>query len=119
VYDRLALLVQNVNISRNIDQETLAILDRASPGKRTYIREKYSLAVAVLGGLGLGFGIIALMKLLRSVRSSSTKSSTEASRDPVKPSAAEHLEQLKALLEKGLLSKEAYDRKVEQITAAI
>jgi hypothetical protein len=29
------------------------------------------------------------------------------------------LEQLKALLEKGLLSKEAYDRKVEQITAAI
>src|SRR5664280_2591409 len=36
VYDRLLLLVQNVGISRNIDQETLAILERATPSNRSY-----------------------------------------------------------------------------------
>jgi capsular exopolysaccharide synthesis family protein len=61
VYDRLTLLVQNVGISRNIDQETLAILEHASPPKRSYSEEKSALMMAIVGGLGLGLGIIALI----------------------------------------------------------
>jgi succinoglycan biosynthesis transport protein ExoP len=61
VYDRLVLLVQNVGISRNIDQETLSILEPASPARRSYSEEKSALMMAVFGGLGLGFGIIALI----------------------------------------------------------
>ena len=36
LYDRLVSLLQNVDISRNIDQETLAILEPASPAERSY-----------------------------------------------------------------------------------
>ena len=39
IYDRLVGLLQNVDISRNIDQETLAILESASPAKRSYLLE--------------------------------------------------------------------------------
>jgi capsular exopolysaccharide synthesis family protein len=63
VYDRLMVLVQNVGISRNIDQETLAILEPASPAKRAYTREVGLLGMAGVGGLGLGLGIIVLMAL--------------------------------------------------------
>ena len=63
VYDRLMVLVQNVGISRNIDQETLAILEPASPPKRSYIREIGLLGMAGVGGLGLGLGIIVLLAL--------------------------------------------------------
>jgi uncharacterized protein involved in exopolysaccharide biosynthesis len=68
VYDRLVTLVQNLAINRNMDQGSLAILEPPSPAKRTYTREKFLLAVAGFGGLGLGFGIIVLMKLLRTTR---------------------------------------------------
>jgi predicted nucleic acid-binding Zn-ribbon protein len=40
MYDRLSALLQNVDISRNIDQETLAILEHASPATRSYERQK-------------------------------------------------------------------------------
>src|SRR5205085_8582150 len=39
VYERLVMLVQNVGISRNIDQETLAILEAATPAKRSYAKD--------------------------------------------------------------------------------
>jgi polysaccharide biosynthesis transport protein len=61
VYDRLTLLVQNVDISRNIDQENLEILEPASPSKRSYTSETNGLTLAMLGGLGAGLGIIALI----------------------------------------------------------
>lgn len=61
VYERLALLVQNVGISRNIDQETLAILEPASSPKRSYTKEKSTLTMAGVGGLGLGLGLLFLM----------------------------------------------------------
>ena len=61
VYERLVMLVQNVGISRNIDQETLAILEPATPAERSYTQEISILAVAALGGLALGLGIIALI----------------------------------------------------------
>jgi len=61
LYDRLIGLLQNVDISRNIDQETLAILEPASAAKRSYKHELSTLALSVFGGIGLGIGIIALV----------------------------------------------------------
>jgi capsular exopolysaccharide synthesis family protein len=61
VYDRLVLLVQNLGISRNIDQENLAILEHASPAKRSYASEKTGLVLAILGGLAAGLGIVFLI----------------------------------------------------------
>jgi len=61
LYDRLVTLLQNVDISRNIDQGTLAILESASPAERSYMQELAALALAIFGGLALGGGIIALI----------------------------------------------------------
>src|SRR5262249_1985420 len=61
VYDRLAALGQNVGISRNIDQETLAILEPAHPAKRSYKKEGIESALGFVGGLGLGLAIIGLI----------------------------------------------------------
>ncbi len=61
VYERLAMLLQNVGISRNIDQETLAILERASPAKRSYVQDLTLMGVAGFLGLGLGVAIIFLL----------------------------------------------------------
>ncbi len=61
VYDRLALLVQNVGISRDIDQENLAILEPATPAKRSYSREKAGLELAIVGGLAVGLGLVFLI----------------------------------------------------------
>jgi polysaccharide biosynthesis transport protein len=63
VYERLALLVQNVGISRNIDQETLAILEPATPPERSYNREFSIAALGCIGGLGLGLAVIILLAL--------------------------------------------------------
>jgi capsular exopolysaccharide synthesis family protein len=61
LYDRLVTLLQNVDISRNIDQGTLAILESASPAERSYKQELIALALAIFGGLVFGGGIIALI----------------------------------------------------------
>jgi len=61
LYDRLVTLLQNVDISRNIDQATLAILESASPAKRSYTHEQSGLTLALLGGLAVGLGIVFLM----------------------------------------------------------
>ena len=63
IYDRLMLLVQNVDISRNIDQETLAILEPASVAQRSYDKEKSKLKTAIMAGLALGAGLILLLTL--------------------------------------------------------
>lgn len=64
VCDSLSTLVQNVDISRNIDQQTLSILDPASAAKRSHSKEVSLAAAGGVGGLGLGFGIIVLIMLL-------------------------------------------------------
>jgi len=61
MYDRLTALLQNVDISRNIDQETLAILEPASSATRSYKEAKTMLTQAFIIGLGLGLGIVLLL----------------------------------------------------------
>jgi succinoglycan biosynthesis transport protein ExoP len=63
VYERLMLLVQNVGISRNIDQETLAVLEYATPARRTFTSEMAALSMSSAGGLGVGLGLILLVAL--------------------------------------------------------
>ena len=63
VYDRLVLLVQNVGISRNIDQETLSILERASASYRSRVADKNRLAMLGVCGLGFGLAIVFLLAL--------------------------------------------------------
>ena len=61
LYDRLAMMIQNVDISRNIDQETLAVLEAASPARRSYKQEATLLGLAIFAGLVLGVGIVFLV----------------------------------------------------------
>lgn len=63
LYDRLVSLLQNVDISRNIDQETLAILETASPAKRSYKSTQNAVSLAVFGGLAAGLAIIFLCSI--------------------------------------------------------
>ncbi len=61
LYDRLVLLLQNVDISRNIDQETLTILAPATPATRSYSAEISTLEMSGFGGLALGLGLVFLI----------------------------------------------------------
>ena len=114
-YDRLVTLLHNLDLSRNADQATLAILEPASPASRAYTRELRVLPMAALGGLGLGLGIVLVMGLSRLAQVPPLEIASPQGQDPIKSNAAERLEQLKGLLERGFLSQEAYDRKVAQI----
>lgn len=62
-YDRLSALMQNFKLSRDLDQESLAILEHASPAGRSYGAMKKTLESTILGGVLLGFGCIALLTL--------------------------------------------------------
>jgi succinoglycan biosynthesis transport protein ExoP len=62
-YDSLVSLLQNVDLTRNIDQPTLAILEPATPSTRSYAQLKSSVTAAVMGGLGLGLGVILLIAI--------------------------------------------------------
>jgi capsular exopolysaccharide synthesis family protein len=61
-YDRLAALLQNVNISGNIEQEDMAVLESASLAERSYKKELILLALAIVVGLGFGSGIVYLIE---------------------------------------------------------
>jgi succinoglycan biosynthesis transport protein ExoP len=63
VYDRLMSLVQSVSISRNIDQETLAVQETASAPFHSFGRQWRVIKMSVVAGLGLGFGLILLLTL--------------------------------------------------------
>jgi capsular exopolysaccharide synthesis family protein len=62
LYDRLAALLQNVDITRNTDLETLAILEPASVAKLSYKLIIIVSVLAVFVGLGLGGGIVYLIE---------------------------------------------------------
>lgn len=61
MYDRLSALSDNVDVSRNIDQDTLAIYQHATPAKRSYSRAKAMLVQLTVAGAGLGLGVIFLL----------------------------------------------------------
>ena len=61
VYDRLTSLSENLGISRSVDQESLAVLEQASPPFRTYHAEKQKFGLAVFGGLAAGLFIVFLI----------------------------------------------------------
>jgi len=63
LYDRLVSLLQNVDIGRNIDQNTLAIMEPATPAERSYSHELIAVALALVGGLAIGLGIVLLIAL--------------------------------------------------------
>jgi len=63
LYERLVSLLQNVDIGRNIDQDTLTVLEPASDAKRSYKQTIQNMALAILGGLGAGLGIVLLVSL--------------------------------------------------------
>ncbi len=62
-YERLANLLESVTISRNIDQESLDILQTASPATRSYKKEILWLGLGGAGGLALGLMFIALLTI--------------------------------------------------------
>lgn len=82
LYDRLTSLLQNVDISRNIDQDTLSILDHATSSTRSYAEAKSMIIHSIFIGLGLGLGIIFLMAV-RDDRFSSMVEVTERFGDSV------------------------------------
>lgn len=61
LYDQLASMSQKVDISRNIDQDTLSVLEPASVAERSYKDEQTTLVQAGVGGLGLGLALIFLV----------------------------------------------------------
>ena len=63
MYDRLLSLLQNVDISRNIDQDTLTILEPASESSRSYKEGKALITQSTMFGLAIGCGIIFFMAL--------------------------------------------------------
>lgn len=73
VYDRLAALLRNVDLSRNIDTETFSVLETASVAKRSYRRQLILSALSILGGLGFGVGIVGAIYLLDDRLSSSSE----------------------------------------------
>jgi len=62
-YDRMLTMLENVKIGRNIDQDTITVLDNASPAKRSYKEAQSTLGLAIFGGLAAGFGIIFLITI--------------------------------------------------------
>jgi polysaccharide biosynthesis transport protein len=61
-FDRLKTLLENVDITRNTDMETLAILETASAAKRSYDTIIMAAIFALIGGLGIGAGIVFLIE---------------------------------------------------------
>jgi capsular exopolysaccharide synthesis family protein len=60
-YEQLNLRVREVDISRSIEQDTMNVLEPASPSLRTRKKEFGVFGAAAFGGLVFGVGILALV----------------------------------------------------------
>ena len=58
LHDRFAMLQQSVGFGGNVDQESLAILEPATPAKRSYKRDLIIAALSIMAGLGSGLGLV-------------------------------------------------------------
>ena len=63
LYDRLMMLLQNVDLSRNTDRETLAILQPATEAERYYLRDFLILAGALMAGMLAGLGLVLVVEV--------------------------------------------------------
>jgi uncharacterized protein involved in exopolysaccharide biosynthesis len=79
LYERLVQLLQNFALERNLSLETLAILEPASPAARTYTRERATFVTAGSGGLGVGFGVLALIGVYGRIRNDPANKSISTS----------------------------------------
>jgi capsular exopolysaccharide synthesis family protein len=59
LYDRLLRLLQNVGLDKNVDQETVVVMDRAVPVPRNLTPVKFALAPII--GLMAGMGILLFL----------------------------------------------------------
>ncbi len=59
-FERLVVLLRNIDISRNVDLDPLSILEPASVAVRSYTPETRLRAITGLGGLALGLGMVTL-----------------------------------------------------------
>jgi len=58
LYDQLVGLLQNVDLRRNIDQDTVAVLEAASPAVRSGAQQRGVILMGVLGGLAVGLAFV-------------------------------------------------------------
>ncbi len=63
VYDRLTQMLQNVDISRNIEQDTMSVLGSASLARRSLAKEILAIQISVFAGLAVGFGLVYLITI--------------------------------------------------------
>ncbi len=61
--DRLKSMMDNLDISDNINQDNLTVLQSAAPATRSYGKLKSNLSSASFGGLALGLGIVFLLAI--------------------------------------------------------
>jgi Mrp family chromosome partitioning ATPase/uncharacterized protein involved in exopolysaccharide biosynthesis len=61
-YDHLLILLQSVDVSRNLEQENLSILDRASPPRPTKLPVPLVAALGLVLGIFAGLGLIFLVE---------------------------------------------------------
>jgi capsular exopolysaccharide synthesis family protein len=64
LHERLLGLLQTVDVTRNLDQENITILDRASAPRRDKSSVPFVLALAIFLGLGGGLGLVFLVEVL-------------------------------------------------------
>jgi capsular exopolysaccharide synthesis family protein len=63
MFDRLSSMMDNVDITRNIEHDPLAILQLASGSTRSYSKLKSNISTGIFGGLAAGLGIILLIAI--------------------------------------------------------
>ena len=63
-YNQWLVLLEKVDISRNINQDTLTVLDEATPATRSFTPAITTLVMAVFLGFAVGLGLILLIEIV-------------------------------------------------------
>jgi polysaccharide biosynthesis transport protein len=107
-YDRMLGLIQRVDLSKNVEQENVAILEPASAAQahRPVVR---NLGMAVVGSFFLAFGLFYLLGLSRDDFSSTTELSNHVSEEVVGNIPAISIKKPKGQLGLELLEKQRFE----------